>query len=63
MLAAHETLFPELEVDGAETRTTGTVPSQEIRALIRERAIESIVDIAEDQIQPASLDLRLGAVA
>ena len=63
MLAAHETLFPELEAGNAETRTTGTVPSQEIRALIRERAIESIVDITEDQIQPASLDLRLGAVA
>ncbi len=63
MLAAHETLFPELEIDGVETRTTGTVPSQEIRALIRERAIESIVDIPEDQIQPASLDLRLAAVA
>ena len=59
----HETLFPELEAGDAETRTTGTVPSQEIRALIRERAIESIVDIPEDQIQPASLDLRLGAVA
>ena len=40
--------------------TTGLLPSQEIRALIGAREIRAVQDIDEDQIQPASLDLRLG---
>jgi dCTP deaminase len=43
--------------------TTGLLPSQEIRALIRAREVEAPEEIGEDQIQPASLDLRLGAEA
>ena len=38
--------------------STGLLPAQEIRALVRSR--EAIDEITEAQIQPASLDLRLG---
>jgi len=39
----------------------GTLPSQEIRKLVRHNRIETLGNmIGEDQIQPASLDLRLG---
>ena len=44
-------------------RKTGVLPSQEIRELIRNGKICSRAEIADDQIQPASLDLRLGDVA
>jgi dCTP deaminase len=52
--------------DGATTpppHTTGLLPSQEIRALIRGREVQATEEIREEQIQPASLDLRLGAEA
>ncbi len=42
---------------------TGILPSQAIRGLIQKHRIEAIEDIDPDQIQPASLDLRLGGVA
>ena len=42
---------------------TGVLPSQAIRALIKSGEITADVDILDDQIQPASLDLRLGGVA
>src|SRR5438309_11062756 len=43
---------------------TGILPSQLLRdAIERTREIRSLEPIADDQIQPASLDLRLGAVA
>jgi dCTP deaminase len=45
------------------TRASGVLPSQAIRSLIADGAIAAEHDIPEDQIQPASLDLRLGAVA
>jgi dCTP deaminase len=44
-------------------RKTGILPSQEIRELIGNRKIRSSVEISDDQIQPASMDLRLGNVA
>jgi dCTP deaminase len=44
-------------------RRTGILPSQEIRELIRHGKIRSAVEISDDQIQPASMDLRLGTVA
>lgn len=48
----------------AETgHATGVLPSQSIRALISKGAIKSDNEIEDAQIQPASLDLRLGAVA
>lgn len=43
--------------------TTGLLPSQEIRALIGAREIRAVQEIHEDQIQPASLDLRLASEA
>lgn len=47
----------------SEPRRQGILPSQEIRELIKHGKICSSEDIAEDQIQPASIDLRLGRVA
>ena len=45
-------------------RATGILPSQLLRdAIERTREIRSLEGIEDDQIQPASLDLRLGAVA
>src|SRR6266853_1119488 len=58
-------LFPHLsgEAERAETsRIKGMLPSQEIRDLITKRHIYASPEITESQIQPASLDLRLGDV-
>jgi dCTP deaminase len=41
----------------------GVLPSQDLRALIGSGAITATPDILPDQIQPASLDLRLGNTA
>jgi len=46
-----------------ETRKAGILPSQEIEELIRNGKIRCSAEIAADQIQPASIDLRLGTVA
>jgi len=42
---------------------TGVLPCQEIEALAASGAITAAVPVAAGQVQPASLDLRLGAVA
>ncbi|MDA0663932.1 MAG: 2'-deoxycytidine 5'-triphosphate deaminase [Proteobacteria bacterium] len=42
---------------------TGVLPSQAIRGLIDDGVITADSPIGEDQIQPASIDLRLGTVA
>jgi len=42
---------------------TGVLPSQRLRTLIAQGAISSDTAIADTQIQPASLDLRLGHTA
>lgn len=44
----------------ASRHSTGILPSQAIRELIRGREILAAADIAEAQLQPSSLDLRLG---
>ena len=44
-------------------RKTGILPSQEIRELIANGKIRSSAEISDAQIQPASMDLRLGNVA
>lgn len=41
----------------------GVLPSQQIKELIRTSAISSSVQIGPRQVQPSSLDLRLGTVA
>src|ERR1700710_1406305 len=44
--------------------STGILPSHVLRRLIRSRReVLAAEDIADEQIQPASLDLRLGASA
>src|ERR1051326_4301567 len=56
-------LFPPPEPRELE-HATGILPSQLLRdAIDRTREIQSLVPIVEDQIQPSSLDLRLGNVA
>ena len=42
---------------------SGVLPTQEIRALISGGAVKLVEPLAADQIQPASLDLRLGTIA
>jgi dCTP deaminase len=57
---------PELGQSSAtvlEARGTGVLPYQRIQAMVRARAILGLQDIEADQIQPASLDLRLGLKA
>src|SRR5712691_8847312 len=56
-------LFPPPEPRELE-HATGILPSQLLRdAIDRTREIRSLEPIADDQIQPASLDLRLGDIA
>ena len=54
-------LFAEMTRSGP--RQAGILSSQEIRELIGNGKIRSSVEISDDQIQPASMDLRLGNVA
>jgi dCTP deaminase len=57
------TLFPELERDlQSLSFTTGILPSQRISELIAHGRISASIPIEDDQIQPSSLDLRLGPV-
>jgi dCTP deaminase len=60
-------LFPELEKDlkpyTVEAATTGILPYQDSVGLVRGGRILAPVPVEEAQIQPASLDLRLGATA
>ena len=57
----HLGLFADIEEQGS--RKTGILPSQEIRELIGNGSISAEMEISEDQIQPASIDLRLGRLA
>ena len=54
---------PDPAADAHSRHATGILPSQAIARLIEERAIDAVVPIAPEQIQPASLDLRLGKAA
>ncbi|MGH9737588.1 MAG: 2'-deoxycytidine 5'-triphosphate deaminase [Candidatus Acidiferrales bacterium] len=54
-------LFPDAV--RTEPLKTGILPSQEIRELISNRKIEALPRIEDSQVQPASIDLRLGNVA
>ncbi|MEE8559144.1 MAG: 2'-deoxycytidine 5'-triphosphate deaminase, partial [Alphaproteobacteria bacterium] len=58
-------LFPELHGEPARSLPshTGILPSQVIKELIRSKEIFALREVRPDQIQPASLDLRLGAKA
>ncbi len=61
----NETVTPTslLPGDTAPESRTGVLPAQQIHALIRARDIQAIEEITADQVQPASLDLRLGKTA
>ena len=56
-------LFPEWAAEDPASRTSGLLPSQEIRALFAGGRISAAPSIEEQHIQPASLDLRLGNIA
>ena len=56
-------LFPEIAPDVRPAVSTGVLPYQRIRALIRDGCVTAEEPVADDQVQPASLDLRLGGVA
>jgi len=51
------------EVTGKAGASEGILPSQAIRALIREGEVKLAEPLLANQLQPASLDLRLGTVA
>ncbi|HUZ74994.1 MAG TPA: 2'-deoxycytidine 5'-triphosphate deaminase [Stellaceae bacterium] len=65
MPEATQNLFPPAADPGTlATARTGILPYQQIRAMLREHEIVSLAaEISADQVQPASLDLRLGATA
>ena len=63
MAATGNSLFPHLTTEQVSPRTTGILPAQTIRELIACGRVEAIEKITEEQIQPASIDLRLGEVA
>ncbi|HMD62967.1 MAG TPA: 2'-deoxycytidine 5'-triphosphate deaminase [Stellaceae bacterium] len=57
-------LFPASDAIEGDRPTTGLLPSQLLReALVQGREILSPQPVGDDQIQPASIDLRLGEVA
>lgn len=56
-------LFPSLQNDVRSIYNTGILPSQQIMELINVGYIRSDQEITNDQIQPASIDLRLGRTA
>jgi dCTP deaminase len=61
MAAATQGAFADMQPDDA--LSTGLLPSQYLKAAIHSREIYAVEEISDDQIQPASLDLRLGASA
>ena len=59
MAEAAETLFP---IDDP-AHATGLLPAQHLKALIEGREVRALEPILPDQLQPASIDLRLGGNA
>jgi len=59
----HDWSMTDVEMKSPRREFTGICPAQEIRALIAQGVIKAGVEIPEEQIQPASLDLRLGSKA
>jgi len=60
MAEAAETLFPS---DDDDAHATGLLPAQYLRGLIQRHEVQFIEPIEADQLQPASIDLRLGTRA
>ncbi|MGH7260490.1 MAG: 2'-deoxycytidine 5'-triphosphate deaminase [Nitrospiraceae bacterium] len=63
MYEHEQNLFPELKKDLQGFASAGILPSQKIRELTEQGHIFADTRIEEDQIQPASIDLRLGPKA
>ena len=65
--APHSASDPALFATGDEAADgdsrTGILPCQSLAELVRNHELIALTEIGEDQIQPASLDLRLGPVA
>lgn len=53
----------KLQTSSSAQTGTGVLPSQALVSLIRSGAIKATDPIGDDQIQPASIDLRLGSAA
>ncbi len=56
-------LFPELKRDLFAFHNKGVLPAEKIKELINSGYLNTPQRILEDQVQPASIDLRLGARA
>ena len=63
MAVSSGNLFPEIEGAARPAHGTGVLPCQALDGLIAAGQIQAAEGIDADQIQPASLDLRLGAIA
>src|ERR1051325_10191131 len=62
-MAQNTSLFPELERILPEPRATGVYPSQRIQEFFASGRIAAASPPDQKQIQPASLDLRMGPIA
>ena len=56
-------LFPELLREENELKSTGLLPSQRLEECIEAGYIRASKPIGAEQVQPSSIDLRLGSVA
>lgn len=56
-------LFPELKRDLVAFHSKGVLPAEKIKALISSGYVNAPQRLLDDQVQPASIDLRLGARA
>ena len=54
---------PDDVADERRGHSTGILPASHLRGMIHRGRIQALTEIEDAQIQPASLDLRLGAVA
>ncbi|MCU1259817.1 MAG: 2-deoxycytidine 5-triphosphate deaminase [Bryobacterales bacterium] len=63
MIAASGSLFPELVGLPEIGFKTGILPSQKLEELVAAGHISAATPVLAEQIQPSSIDLRLGAVA
>jgi dCTP deaminase len=55
-------LFPDFQEEPM-SRTTGLLPSQRLEELIAAGHVQADAPVSPDQIQPSSIDLRLGSIA
>lgn len=63
-MAQPSTLFtPSDDGESARGHSTGILPASHLRGMIQRGRLQALKDIEDAQIQPASLDLRLGSVA